>query len=209
MRWESRPNTSITLVFSEGADRSLLSAANFDALTLCPALSSLNWIHVPGLNEAHALEAQLTKARSEGVIVSVSGSWAASRLDQLGAHEKLPWDLLILNEAEAKRAFPRFNTADPHSLSHSGDIVVTRGREGAIARVGDDAFSISGRSVSVTDTTGAGDAFAAGFISARLTDASVEHALEVGVATAAAQLQVVGGVAKDPALYEEAKALLC
>jgi sugar/nucleoside kinase (ribokinase family) len=60
-------------------------------------------------------------------------------------------------------------------------LVVKRGAEGASAWVGRDVVHVAAPVVEVVDTTGAGDAFNAGYLSARVAGASIEAALEDGV----------------------------
>ena len=56
-------------------------------------------------------------------------------------------------------------------------LVVKRGAQGASAWVGGEAVHVPAPVVEVVDTTGAGDAFNAGYLSARLGGASIEAAL--------------------------------
>ena len=60
-------------------------------------------------------------------------------------------------------------------------LVIKRGAQGASAWVGDEAVHVAAPVVEVVDTTGAGDAFNAGYLSARLAGASLQAALEDGV----------------------------
>ncbi|MDQ0893561.1 PfkB family carbohydrate kinase [Agromyces ramosus] len=71
--------------------------------------------------------------------------------------------------------------------------VVTRGAAGAVATDGADWFEQRAVPVDVVDTTGAGDAFIAGFIAARLDGAEIPSALERGAHWAAAACSHRGG----------------
>lgn len=71
--------------------------------------------------------------------------------------------------------------------------VVTRGPAGAIAFDGSTWWTRPAEPATVVDTTGAGDAFIAGFIAARLDDAPIEAALAAGAARAARACEHRGG----------------
>jgi len=67
-----------------------------------------------------------------------------------------------------------------------GTLVITRGAAGAIAVEGGTPVEVPAAPVErIIDTTGAGDLFAAGFITARCRDHGLQRCLEVGAAAAA------------------------
>jgi sugar/nucleoside kinase (ribokinase family) len=68
-------------------------------------------------------------------------------------------------------------------------VVTTQGVDGLIIYDRDSAIAYPAHQVSVVDTTGAGDAFAAGFLCQVAADANVDHAVSVGIAWAAAAVQ--------------------
>lgn len=96
-------------------------------------------------------------------------------------------DLLFLNEREAE-------TAQGHGLlaDRSNATVIKRGDGGATLRSSDHSLSHDGYDVPVADTAGAGDAFAAGFLAARLDGRSDEEALAIANACGALAVQSVG-----------------
>lgn len=96
-------------------------------------------------------------------------------------------DLLFFNESEA-------DTVQVQDYVEGSDCiaVIKRGQEGAEVRTGGQRVSHPGFDVEPLDTTGAGDAFAAGFIAARLDDAGLETALAVGNACGALTAQSTG-----------------
>jgi len=72
-------------------------------------------------------------------------------------------------------------------------LVITRGPEGAIAIEGDARISIPAAPVGeVVDTTGAGDLFAAGFLTARCKGAGLERCLWTGAIAAGEVIQQYG-----------------
>ena len=59
-----------------------------------------------------------------------------------------------------------------------GEVLVTRGAQGARAARGDERWSVSGRPARVVDTTGAGDAATGAYLAARLDGLDVADSLE-------------------------------
>lgn len=76
----------------------------------------------------------------------------------------------------------------------AGLVVSKRGTDGSMATDGTTTWSASAYPVRPVDVIGAGDAFAAGFLVARLEGAEVEAALRVGNAAGALCIQVPGDV---------------
>jgi sugar/nucleoside kinase (ribokinase family) len=112
----------------------------------------------------------------------------ASAAPLRGAPEFLDWitgvDLLLANEEEADVLGPRAGT-------HCAELVVKRGAGGATWTDGSRTLQAPARPTEVRDTTGAGDAFAAGFLS-RWPDGP-EAALQAATALAAEAVGLVGG----------------
>ncbi len=72
-------------------------------------------------------------------------------------------------------------------------VVIKRGAFGCIAAEGARRWTVPAPKVAAIDTTGAGDAFAAAFLAARLAGAEVGPALERAVAAGSAAVALVGG----------------
>ena len=95
---------------------------------------------------------------------------------------------LVVNEPEALRM-----TGAPDAEAAAGElaatgadaVVVTLGAHGALWTDGRVTLEAPARAAAPRDTTGAGDAFAAGFLSAWLDGAAPGAALEAGNALAA------------------------
>lgn len=104
-------------------------------------------------------------------------------------------DLLFCNEDEAFQLTGR--TDLKHALTDLSikvaTVVVTSGPEGAVAIENGERISIPAAPVSeVVDTTGAGDLFAAGFLTARCKGATLERCLWTGAIAAAEIIQHYG-----------------
>ncbi len=128
-----------------------------------------------------AARAALDLARSSRMRTSLDPSSAAplaagpDLLDLSG-----PVDLLLPNEAEAPFVGPA-----------PGELVITRGAAGATWTDGRRSLAVPARQAPVRDTTGAGDAFAAGFLAGWAE--GPEAALALGGALAAEAVAVEGG----------------
>ncbi|WP_338729706.1 carbohydrate kinase family protein [Haladaptatus sp. DJG-WS-42] len=96
-------------------------------------------------------------------------------------------DYLFLNRHEAEQAAEKFDLDTPNR------VVVTKfGAGGAQLISGGKLASHPGFDIETTDSTGAGDAFAAGFIHAQLTGDSLPDSLEFAAACGALASQQVG-----------------
>jgi ribokinase len=171
--YERPTGTCVVLVGPDG-DRTMLPDPGANDAPL-PEIPLGKHLHVVGYAllrdgpRASALAA-IDRARGAGMSVSVDpSSWALLRP---GAIPDV--DLLLPNEREASLV--------------EGEMAVKLGARGA--RWGD--LEVPAEPVEVVDTTGAGDAFAAGFLSARLGGAERREALEAGCRVAARAVAQVG-----------------
>lgn len=163
-------------------------------------LDGVTWLHVPAYSlveepSASAVTALIEAAHRREVHVSVDVSSVAV-LEAVGVERfiasirELCPDVLLCNETESAMLF-----GDGSREVDGSDVpVVEHGPEGA-------AFHVHGSTVAVEpsldlgrvpDTTGAGDAFAAGFIVAAMAGASVSDRLSAGHAAAASHLRSIG-----------------
>ena len=145
----------------------------------------------------HALSA----AVDAGMAVSV-GAASAAPLGLLGAEpflKLLPSEVLLFaNEKEAAVLTGRAGTALELVTGLAGNgrqVVVTAGSGDAAWSDGSDSVTMAAEPLDrpELDTTGAGDAFAAGFLAARGRDASPAVCLRDGHALAAAACRTTGG----------------
>jgi len=143
----------------------------------------------------------LSRATDAGLTVSV-GAASAAPLELLGAAHFLAMlpdtAVLFANEKEAAvLAGHGGASADlARALAGSGrEVVVTAGSGEASWSNGEATASMSAEPLDrpELDTTGAGDAFAAGFLAARARDAVPEVCLRDGHALAAAACRTTGG----------------
>lgn len=118
-------------------------------------------------------------------------------------------DLVFLSDEEAELLF---GGSDPASIREArpgirAGTVVVHGAEGAFAVEEGGVFERAAYGVDVVDTVGAGDAFVAGFLSARLQGWSTEECLDLANACGACAVTVPGDLKGLPTA-EEALALV-
>jgi len=130
--------------------------------------------------------ASLDLARLRSMSTSVDPA-SSGPLRDVGPHMFLSWtagvDLLFVNEAEALALAQRDNVRDAaRILSHSyKNVVVKLGPGGALWVSGDsEQLTSPSQAVTLENTRGAGDAFAAGFLPSWLDGLGPEAALSAG-----------------------------
>ncbi|GII20508.1 carbohydrate kinase family protein [Planosporangium mesophilum] len=206
--------TGSVVVLSRGGDRTMLSERGANRL-LSPAdvdaglATGAGHLHLSGytLLEPPARDAgryALAAAARAGLTTSVDLA-AAAIMRRLGAGSFLDWvrgaDLLLANVDEASALV---GDGTPVELAvrlagWAGHAVVKCGAAGAVwASAGGEITEVAAAPASVVDPTGAGDAFAAGLLSAWLSGGSPEEALRAGTRTGAAAVGLVGGRPAPP-----------
>ncbi|MXV43805.1 adenosine kinase [Saccharibacter sp. 17.LH.SD] len=91
-------------------------------------------------------------------------------------------DILFANEAEIQALYEteRLDDALVQAARDTALVVVTRGAAGAVVQSGSERFDVLTAPVKVVDTTGAGDAFAAGFLAGFARHKSLKECAELG-----------------------------
>jgi sugar/nucleoside kinase (ribokinase family) len=136
--------------------------------------------------------------RAENKPISVDPA-SAEFLREAGAEKFLGWtrgaSILFPNEEEAAilAASDDPETQCARLAARYPLIVVKRGAAGAEAAQGARRWRVNAPGVKAVDTTGAGDAFVAAFLAARLSGAGIEPALERAAVAGAQATKRVGG----------------
>ena len=146
-----------------------------------------------------AVQALFSAARARGIAVAVDPA-SVGFLVEVGAAQFLDWtagaDWIFANESEAEALTGAVGyEAQMRTLGERfGTVLIKRGRLGA-ALGGREGVRVllPAPSVTVLDSTGAGDAFAAGFIAAHLAGDDEATALAKGIAAGAKAVQSIGG----------------
>ncbi|KAA9158212.1 carbohydrate kinase family protein [Amycolatopsis acidicola] len=138
--------------------------------------------------------AALAAAREAGLTTSVDPQAAALLTDPAGFLDDVRGADLLLPNADELRALA--GSDGPEALlDFVGAVAVTAGMEGARWVDGDGTVSVPAEPADCVDSTGAGDAFDAGVLSARLAGQSTVDALRAGVRLGA---KAVGQVGAQP-----------
>ena len=101
-------------------------------------------------------------------------------------------DYLILNEDEAKRLIKSDSIETAISKLYAKNVVITKNLGGCLIKDCSATVSIDSFGVKAIDTTGAGDAFDAGFIHGIITNQSLKRCGLLGVAAASLKVQHYG-----------------
>lgn len=199
---------------SGGAHRALRTEVAVDSLT------GADWLHVSGLclrvsPAREAILAAMAHARDTSVAVSFDLNL---RLENWGwdddfrevVESAVSLSDVVLGAAVDEIA-PLVGIEDPvrAATALAGDhrLVIARlGADGAVACSSAGAEAVDGFEVEVVDTAGAGDAFNAGFIAARLANADVVEAVRWGNAVAALSVSQPG--ARGAVTHVDAESLL-
>jgi sugar/nucleoside kinase (ribokinase family) len=140
----------------------------------------------------------LGRARRAGLTTSLDTGWDALGRWVVDLAPCLPHvDLLFVNESEAKNLTGHDNPDDIVRELRAGgatDVVVKLGGLGCIAYTDDQRFAVPAFSVNVIDTTGAGDAFGAGFLAALHRGMSFADAARFANAVGALSVERLGTV---------------
>lgn len=196
-----RPTGTCVVLVEPGGERTMLPdpGANV-ALAAAPLPPGATHLHVAGYallraGSRAAARALIAAARGAGATVSVDPSSAAPLAAAPGF---LGWvagaDLLLPNRDEAAVLT---GIADPAGAARAlsaraREVVVTLGAEGALWCDGAEVVHVPAFPVVHADSTGAGDAFAAGLLAARAAGAGPADALRAGCALAARAVARVG-----------------
>ena len=202
--------TGVTIALSGKRDRALVTyqgaVASLNADRINEALLKRHdHLHLTsyylqqGLRPSFA--AILRQAKALGLTTSFdpnsdpSDRWN-SKIDSVLSHV----DVLCVNEREATKLTR--TTTTKAALRVLGKkvpcAVVKRGASGAMAIQSKELFTDAGFRVKAIDTTGAGDSFDAGFLSAYLRKAPLPECLQIGNACGALSAISIGGTAGQP-----------
>ncbi|RUT29294.1 ribokinase [Arsenicitalea aurantiaca] len=210
---EAKPTGVLVTIVDPGGERSFFTDRGAN-LNLCEddltpdLLQSIGFVMVSGYSffspgPRAAVVALLAAAAGQGVARAVDAA-SVGFLEEVGAEAFLSWtkgaDMLFANEAEALLLSGESEPqAQMEALGqHYAQVVLKRGAAGAMLGGRDGiALSLAAPAVEAIDTTGAGDAFAAGFIALQLRGGSAAECLLAGIEAGSAAVQQIGGQPVD------------
>jgi len=192
---EGKQAYSIILLTTGSSERVVLWRAA-SARPGPPPLLDARLIHVDDTDEDAAVSAART-ARDAGRLVTTDIDRVTARTRELMAVATHP--ILAEHVPGALTGESDLVTALRHLRSlTAAPLIVTRGALGALALEGDDLIDVPGIAVDAIDTTGAGDVFRAGFITALLEGRGLPDCLRFANAAAAASCEQSGAMGGIP-----------
>ncbi len=186
------PTGTCIVLVAPGGERTMIPSAGANARGGAPLpVTSLAraHLHVSAYALFHtqaraAALATLANARTAGCTVSVDVASSAPLRDYGGTRllDDMARCLLFANldEAEVLTGTRDPNDAVRRLAGRTGEAIVKLGADGACWSDGRHVVGVPGHHVDVVDSTGAGDAFAAGVLAARAAGDPVEAALAAG-----------------------------
>lgn len=140
-------------------------------------------------NQIEAIEHAMEVAREAGckLAMDLADPFAVNRSrETLHRHLEEGLDVLFSNAEEARILTGLASDAACREMARTVDVaVVTDGAEGAFVGHGDELIHVDAHNVSVVDTTGAGDCFAAGFLAGLVREQSLRVCAELATLLAA------------------------
>lgn len=192
-------DAQLTAALVRGKDRAFVTRRVGAAVpqTQVDNLPEGRHLHIGELTTALEHRDLLRAAHAQGMTVSLDCSWDAQVLQRHDLSEIISQvDLFLPNEDEAKALEDHGTHVQPRLAT-----IIKRGAAGASCMRTDRApVHAAAQRVGVVDTTGAGDAFNAGFLSAWLAGRSIEMALALGNACGATAVARIGGAGMLPDL---------
>jgi len=206
--------TGVTVVLARPNDRAILThpgtIGSLRVELVDPALlDNARHVHVSSYFLQHRLAPDLPamfgRVHARGATTSVDPNWDPSERWDGGLRDVLAHtDVFLPNATEATRIadVAELDDAVVALARLAGLVVAKAGAEGAVAAQGDRLVRASAPSIDPLDTTGAGDAFDAGFLASRLAGDPLERSLAIANACGALSTRAVGGVDAQPTMDE-------
>lgn len=201
----SEPQITVAMVRND--ERAFLTRRASAALPLDMAQS----FALPGLTHLHIGELTtliehpdlIEKARATNMTISLDCGWDVAAFCHPGLSDLISKvDVFLPNSAEAARL-----SENDVPLTCADQTIIKRGSNGAELHTGGQIYVGSAQQVHVIDTTGAGDAFNAGFLTAWLQNHDPESCLAAGNHAGSIAVGRVGGAAGlSPKMFQDTKA---
>jgi sugar/nucleoside kinase (ribokinase family) len=194
----------VTVAAVVGHDRAFLThrAGKAQPATLDAALDwdEARHLHIAEYATLHEIPDLVTRAKARGLTVSLDPSWDSSLIHEKNLLETCKGiDLFLPNMEEASAIT---GSADPlvairklrQSFPH---VALKGGADGAWLLADTEVLHAPAEAVDVVDTTGAGDAFNAGFLHAWLDGETAETCLQSGIRAGSLAVRAAGGAPRQ------------
>jgi len=219
MRKGAGPTGTVIALVEKNGRRTMLSFRGVN-VTFAPHeiprdyIADSRWLHVSGYSLTHRPQSDaalfaIKQAKKAGVRVSLDPSPHIHLAERAVVDKVLALaDVLFPNGAEVRYLSGRRSLRDAgKSLLRKGaSIVATKlGREGCMVMTNEEELRVSSFKVKSVDTTGAGDAYDAGFVVAQLLGWNPERSGEFGNAVGALKTMRIGAREGLPRMDEVEK----
>lgn len=196
----------ITVAIVRNDERAFLTRRASTALpndmTQSFALPDLTHLHIGELTTLIEHPDLIEEARAANLTISLDCGWDEAAFGHPGLSDLISKvDVFLPNSAEAARL-----SENDVSLRCADHTIIKRGPNGAELYTGGQTYVGSTQKVHVIDTTGAGDAFNAGFLTAWLQNQDHESCLAAGNHAGSIAVGRVGGAAGlSPKMFQNTK----
>ncbi|WP_127073075.1 carbohydrate kinase family protein [Pelagibacterium lentulum] len=197
----------VTVVMAHGEERAFLSRRAGHAL---PATlgAALDWseachLHIAEYATLNEHPGLIAEAKGRGITVSLDPSWDETLIRDPRFFERTAGvDIFLpnLEEAAALTGSEAPEACLSTLAAHFPLVALKLGPQGAMLAHQGRVFIQPALAIAVVDTTGAGDAFNAGFIDAWLDGSTPETALSAAIACGSHSVQHAGGIYPTSAL---------
>lgn len=205
LKKDEERKTALSVVLSTKKERTILinmGACHFLNKQDVPwaRIKKAKWFYIAPLygKSAELLGDLVRFARENKIAIAVNPSRQSLKLGREALKPILAHiDVLLLNDKEA-RLLSTPQTQTPREVLKDiryicpGVIVITKGREGALVCDGLSLFKLEPPEVKVVEKTGAGDAFASGFVAGLFQKDNIEYAIRLAAANAEGCCQATG-----------------
>lgn len=181
---------------------------NWDLLKDCKMLHIAGHFLMPAF-DGEPCARVLKKARELGITTALDTAWDATDRWMQTLRPTLPYiDYFVPSYSEARRCVPADKANTPQDVAQYfldqgvGVVALKMGERGSYLRTPSDEYSIAPFCVQAVDATGAGDAFAAGFLAGVAHGFDLPQCAELGNAVGASAVTQVGTVAGIGSLDE-------
>ena len=192
----------VTVASVIGNDRAFLSrragSALPDTLDAALAWEAAGHLHIAEYATLHEIPDLVSRAKARGLTVSLDPSWDETLIYEADLLERCSGVDIFLPNMEEATAITRENdpVAAVEMLAEAFPVVALKaGGDGAWLKSRGQVLHRRAEAVPVVDTTGAGDAFNAGFIDAWLSGENEQACLAAGIHYGSLAVQAAGGSA--------------
>ena len=205
----SKSVNSPAAIFYRGADFRLLYTKELEEAVKAAGIIHFSCWPLSRIPARHAIEKAVETAKANDVLICFDPNYHRMIWQEGETGEEYiksiigMTDIVKPSKDDAERLF---GTAEDEEhvemfLRLGAKLVImTLGKDGAIVSNGEETIRINSMATDVADTTGAGDAFWAGFYASAARGCSIREALNLGFAVSAYKLKFVGAVVDLPEL---------